>query len=88
VAGGGWYWDRRSLTKTQVTKSNTSILFVQRLGCERLRLLCSSAVIDGRASAKFVTGEALEIIGGLPTGSTPENPGGTAYAEVPEEEAR
>lgn len=30
----------------------------------------------------------VEVIGGLPVGSTPENPGGTQYEEVPPEEAR
>jgi hypothetical protein len=30
----------------------------------------------------------VEIIGGLPIGSTPENPGGTQYEEVPPEEIR
>ena len=30
----------------------------------------------------------VEVIGGLPVGSTPENPGGTRYEEVPPEEAR
>ena len=28
----------------------------------------------------------IEIIGGLPIGSTPENPGGTEYSDVPPEE--
>jgi hypothetical protein len=28
----------------------------------------------------------IEVIGGLPVGSTPENPGGTEYSEVPPEE--
>jgi hypothetical protein len=28
----------------------------------------------------------VEVIGGLPIGSTPENPGGTEYSEVPPEE--
>jgi hypothetical protein len=28
----------------------------------------------------------VEVIGGLPVGSTPENPGGTHYSEVPPEE--
>jgi hypothetical protein len=30
----------------------------------------------------------IEVIGGLPVGSTPENPGGTEYSEVPPEETR
>jgi len=30
----------------------------------------------------------VEVIGGLPIGSTPENPGGTEYSEVPPEETR
>jgi hypothetical protein len=30
----------------------------------------------------------VEVIGGLPVGSTPENPGGTEYDEVPPEEPR
>jgi|ERR1700730_1947051 hypothetical protein len=30
----------------------------------------------------------IEVIGGLPKGSTPENPGGTEYNEVPPEETR
>jgi hypothetical protein len=30
----------------------------------------------------------VELIGGLPVGSTPENPGGTEYSEVPLEEPR
>jgi hypothetical protein len=30
----------------------------------------------------------VEVIGGLPVGSTPENPGGMEYDEVPPEEAR
>jgi hypothetical protein len=30
----------------------------------------------------------VEVIGGLPVGSTPENPGGTEYSEVPPEETR
>jgi hypothetical protein len=30
----------------------------------------------------------VEVIGGLPVGSTPENPGGIQYEEVPPEEAR
>jgi hypothetical protein len=30
----------------------------------------------------------VEVIGGLPVGSTPENPGGTEYSEVPLEEPR
>lgn len=30
----------------------------------------------------------VEVIGGLPVGSTPENPAGTQYEEVPPEEGR
>ena len=30
----------------------------------------------------------IEIIGGLPVGSTPDNPGGTDYSEVPPEDPR
>jgi methanogenic corrinoid protein MtbC1 len=30
----------------------------------------------------------VEVIGGLPVGSTPENPGGTEYSEVPAEETQ
>jgi hypothetical protein len=35
-----------------------------------------------------VVKQIIEVIGGLPVGSTPENPGGTEYDEVPPEEPR